>query len=87
MNLLVYRNKDTGIINVYDRQIGEMVLDFEKNKSDTTDSVTDTTWDLENGIGIKGNMVDKTLHPVTFLAVYWFVWADYFHDTEVFEIE
>lgn len=84
MNLLVYRNKDTGTIHVYDRQIGEMVIDFEKNKSDTTDSVTNTTWDLENGIGIKGNMTGKTLRPVNFLTVYWFVWADYFHNTEVY---
>jgi hypothetical protein len=84
MNLLVYRNNDTGIIHVYDRQIGEVVIDFEKNVNGTTDSVTNTTWDLENGIGIKGNMMDKTLRPVNFLAVYWFVWADYYPETEIF---
>jgi hypothetical protein len=85
VNLLVYRNKDTGTIHVYDRQVGEVVIDFEENKSDTTDSVTNTTWDLENGVGIKGNLAGKALLPVNFLSVYWFVWADYFHDTEVFE--
>lgn len=84
MNLLVYRNNDTGIIKVYDRQVGGAVINFEENRNDTTDSVTNTTWDLENGIGIKGSMKDKTLHPVTFLAVYWFVWADYYPDAEVF---
>jgi len=87
MNLLVYRNNDTGTIRVYDRQIGEVVIDFEKNVNDTTDSVTNTTWDLENGVGIKGSRKDKTLRHVTFLAVYWFVWADYYPGTEVFEIE
>ncbi len=85
MNLLVYRNIDTGIIKVYDRQVGGMEIDFEKSKSDTTDSVTNTTWDLENGVGIKGNMAGKALQPVNFLTVYWFVWADYFPDTEVFQ--
>ena len=83
-NLLVYRNKDTGTIHVYDRQVDEVVIDFEKNMNDMTDSVTNTVWDLENGIGIKGNMMGKTLRPINFLTVYWFVWADYFHDTEVF---
>ena len=85
MNLLVYRNNDTGTIHVYDRQVDEVVIDFEKSKNDMTDSVTNTVWDLENGIGIKGNMMGKTLRPVNFLTVYWFAWADYFHDTEVFE--
>jgi len=85
MNLLVYRNSDTGTIKVYDRQVGEVVIDFEKNKSDTTDNVTNTTWDLENGVGIKGDMMGNALRPVNFLNVYWFVWADYFHDTDVFE--
>jgi len=85
MNLLVYRNKDTGAIHVYDRQVGEAIIDFKWNNNGTTDSVTSTTWDLENGIGIKGDMMNKTLRPVNSLTVYWFVWADYFHDTEVFE--
>ena len=87
MNLLVYRNNDTGIIKVYDRQLSGVVIDFEKHKNDTTDSVTNTAWDLENGIGIKGNMMGKTLRPVNFLTVYWFVWADYYPETEVFDIE
>jgi hypothetical protein len=87
MNLLVYRNNDTGTIKVYDRQVGGVVIDFEKNVDDTIDSVTNTTWDLENGVGIKGSRKGKTLRPVSFLAVYWFVWADYYPGTEVFEIE
>ncbi len=84
MNLLVYRNSDTGTIHVYDRQIGEVVINFEKNRSGTTDSVTDTIWDLENGIGIKGRKKGETLRPINFLSVYWFVWVDYFPDTEIF---
>jgi hypothetical protein len=70
---------------VYDRQVGEAIIDFKWNNNGTTDSVTSTTWDLEKGIGIKGDMMNKTLRSVNSLTVYWFVWADYFHDTEVFE--
>lgn len=84
MNLLVYRNIDSGIIKVYDRQLDGVVLDFADSVDDITDSITNTTWDLENGIGIKGNKKDKRLRPINFLAVYWFVWADYFPDTEIF---
>ncbi len=84
MKLLVYRNKDTGTAHVYDRQVGEVVIDYKWYNDGTTDSITNTTWDLENGIGIEGSKKDETLRPINFLSVYWFVWADYFHDTEVF---
>ena len=84
MNLLIYRNNETGSIMVYDREVGGSVIDFEKNMDYATDNTTNTTWDLENGIGIIGNMKGKAFRPVKFLSVYWFVWADYFPDTEVF---
>ena len=86
MNLLVYRNNETGAIMVYDREIDGTVMDFEKYTSHdfATDNITNTTWNLENGIGIDGGMKGKTLRPINFLAVYWFVWADYYPDTEVF---
>jgi hypothetical protein len=86
LNLLVYRNNETGSIMVYDRKVDEHVIDFEKymSRDFAIDSITNTTWDLENGIGIKGNMKGKTLRPVKFLSVYWFVWADYHPETEIF---
>ncbi len=85
LNLLVYRNKETNSIMVYDRQIDGHVIEFNSSKDFATDSITNTTWDLENGIGIKGSMKGKLLHPVSFITVYWFVWADYYPDTEVFQ--
>jgi len=87
LNLLVYRDKESGTIMVYDRKIDGVVINFEKKKGYTIDKTTNTTWDLESGLGISGSMKGKRLRSFKFLAVYWFVWADYFPDTEVFEIE
>jgi hypothetical protein len=87
LSLLVYRNKESGTIMVYDRKIDGVVINFEKKKDYTMDKTTNTTWDLESGIGISGSMKGKRLRSVKFLAVYWFVWADYFPNTEVFQIE
>ncbi len=84
MNLLVYRNKETNSIMAYDRQIDGHVIEFNSSKDFATDNITNTTWDLENGIGIKGNMKGKLLRPVSFITVYWFVWADYYPDTEIY---
>ncbi len=87
LNLLVYRNKDTGTIMVYDRMIDGVVVDFEKSKDYATDKITGTTWDLESGIGLSGNMKGKKLRHIKFSALYWFVWADYFPKTDLFEVE
>ncbi|MGR3304211.1 MAG: DUF3179 domain-containing protein [Candidatus Scalindua sp.] len=84
MNLLIYRNNETGSIMVYDREVGGSVIDFGGNMDYATDNTTNTTWDLENGIGVSGSMKGKTLRPVKSLSVYWFVWADYYPETEVF---
>lgn len=85
-NLLIYRNKKTNSITVYDRQVNGHVIDFNESQSQdfATDNVTKTTWDLENGIGIKGSMKGKSLQRVNFITVYWFVWADYYPETEIF---
>ena len=86
LNLLVYRNNETGTIMVYDREVDGSVIDFEKYTSQdfAIDNITNTTWNLVNGIGIDGSKKDKTLRPINFLAVYWFVWADYYPETEIF---
>ncbi len=86
MNLLIYRNNETGSIMVYDREVGGSVIDFGKYTSQdfAIDNITNTTWDLKSGIGISGSMKGKTLRPVSYIAVYWFVWADYYPETEVF---
>jgi len=86
LNLLVYRNKETNSIMAYDRQIDGQVIEFNSSKDFATDNITNTTWDLENGIGIQGSMKGKLLRPVSFMSVYWFVWADYYPDTEVFNL-
>ncbi len=87
LNLLVYRNNDSGIIMVYDRMIDGVVVDFDISKDYATDKITGTTWDLESGTGLSGNMKGKKLRHIKFSTLYWFVWADYFPNTEFFKIE
>ena len=86
MNLFIHRNNETGSIMVYDRKVDENVIYFEKNTTQdfAIDNTTNTRWDLKNGIGINGSMKGKALRPVKFLVVYWFVWADYYPETEIF---
>lgn len=86
LNLLIYRNKETGSIMVYDRLVNGYIIDFENNPSQefVTDNITRTTWDLGNGSGIKGTMKGLFLQRVNFITVYWFVWVDYYPETDIY---
>lgn len=86
LSLLIYRNKETGSTMVYDRMVNGNIIDFEDNPSQefVTDNITRTTWDLENGVGIKGPMKGLLLQRVNFITVYWFVWADYYPKTDIY---
>ncbi|MCR4320992.1 MAG: DUF3179 domain-containing protein [Candidatus Brocadiaceae bacterium] len=86
LNILIYKNKETSSTMVYDRMVNGNIIDFEDNPSQefVTDNITRTTWDLENGIGIKGPMKGLLLQRVNFITVYWFVWADYYPKTDIY---
>lgn len=86
LNLLIYKNKETSSTMVYDRIVNGNIIDFDDNPSQefVTDNITRTTWDLENGIGIKGQMKGLLLQRVNFITVYWFVWADYYPKTDIY---
>ncbi|MFN3532563.1 MAG: DUF3179 domain-containing protein [Candidatus Brocadia sp.] len=85
-HLLIYRDKETNSIMVYNRQINGHVIDFEESPTQgvATDNVTKTAWDLENGIGIEGSMKGKLLQRGNFISVYWFVLADYYPETDIY---
>lgn len=86
LNLLIYRDKESRSFMAYDRLVKGTVVDFKDNLSTeyAMDITTGTTWDLRSGMGIKGRMKDQNLRRVSFVSVYWFVWADYYPDTEIF---
>ncbi len=86
LNLLVYRDNETESIMVYDRLVKGTVVDFRENRSgeNIVDNTTGTTWDLRSGRGTEGSLLDQNLRLVSFVSVYWFIWADYYPDTEIF---
>ncbi|MCP5004515.1 MAG: DUF3179 domain-containing protein [Planctomycetes bacterium] len=86
LNLLIFMEKKTKRISVYDRLVEGTVVDFDKNLSNeyATDNTTSTMWDLRSGIGVKGSMKDKYFRKVSFVSVYWFVWVENYPETELF---
>jgi len=92
--ILLYRDKATQNTAVYDRRLDDVELDFGKLKTkgfyrDTddrlADSVTGTVWDLRTGVAVAGPFAGRSLTPVPFTNVYWFVWADYYPKTRMYK--
>jgi len=83
--LLIYANKATESVRVYDRELNGSTLSFSSDITNgfVTDTTTNTTWNLETGVGIEGSLEGGSLELLHFLDVYWFVWADYYPDTEI----
>lgn len=86
MHLLIYGNKETERVMVYGREVGGSTLSFYNDVTDglATDATTNTTWDLETGVGIEGSLQGESLNRLHFIDIYWFVWADYYQGTEIF---
>lgn len=92
--ILLYRDKATGNTAVYDLRLEDLELEFRALKTQTfyrdtddrlADTVTGTVWDLRTGVAVAGPFAGRTLTPVPFTNVYWFVWADYYPKTRIYK--
>jgi len=84
--LVVARSKDAGLSVAYSRKVKGRTLEFEPRLIDgrLRDKTTGTLWNLVHGVGVSGPLTDAKLESVPFVNVYWFAWADYYRQTEVF---
>ncbi len=72
----------TGI--AFDRTVDGQALTFTANGDDTfTDAETDTQWDL-NGTALVGPLTGTQLAPVVHGNEFWFAWAAFNPDAEVY---
>lgn len=94
LSLLLYHDNSTNNTVVYNRKLGENVFEFnmakspffDRNATDiAVDNLTGTKWDLKTGKAIEGNLGGQVLERVHFRNVYWFIWADYYPDSEIYK--
>lgn len=91
-HLLIYHDSRTNNTVVYNRSIENTILDFnnhslnnKKDKSVFKDSLTETEWDLDKGVAIKGKLKGTELKKIDFKNIYWFIWAEYFPLSEIYK--
>ena len=73
-------------ITAFSRQLHGRTLTFRAAKpgaSDVVDNETGSTW-TRYGQGVAGTLKGEKLEPMTPLPSFWFAWAEYFPDTEIY---
>jgi hypothetical protein len=84
--VVVLRDGQSAATAVYARTVGGRALEFEPTITDgkIRDRTTGTTWSALRGVAVDGPLAGKRLQPVPHIDVYWFAWADYYPETELF---
>jgi hypothetical protein len=78
----IAESRDIGQTAVYDRRLGDRILTFERHGFSFRDRETGTSWDLA-GRAIEGPLDGERLDPIPYGNHFWFAWAVFKPDTEV----
>ena len=80
--ILVYHDPENYASSVYRRTVGDSVLVFgEGVKGAMARDIGGSVWNLLTGAGSEG----RSLVPVPHLNIYWYAWADFYPDAELYK--
>lgn len=68
---------------VFNPVVGGRQLHFQYSNGNFVDDETHSTWDF-NGIAVSGPMVGKTLTRYPTETAFWFAWAAFYPDTQIY---
>ena len=68
----------------YDRQLDDMVLEFEFEGDKIVDKQTRSEWDLE-GNALSGKLLGEELSRITYDPGFWFEWVAFHPETELYK--
>ena len=81
---VISQGRDIGTVAVYDRQVGDQLLTFSPNEDGTfSDAETGSTWDIL-GEAVAGPLAGEKLTPILHFDHFWFAWAAFFPETELY---
>ncbi|MFQ6136958.1 MAG: DUF3179 domain-containing protein [Candidatus Hydrothermarchaeales archaeon] len=82
-DILVVQDPESKLIRVFERRLNGWVLNFELKDGRLLDKETESQWNFE-GESTSGTNSGKRLNKVDALEIYWFAWAAYHPETELF---
>ncbi len=85
--LAVALNTETGGTSVFNRDVNNQELSFRASDdpSRIVDQQTGTIWNIGTGEAISGKLKGEVLDRALFVAAFWFSWADFYPDTQVYQ--
>ena len=86
-SVVVTRLRTTGQVRVFLAEIAGRSVRLPTIATEdmiARDTVTHSDLDLTTGAFVSGRLKGKSLAPFDFTQLYWFVWADYYPDTEIY---
>ena len=86
-DIVVTMDLDSGSTAVFHSDVDGRVLTFSQGPGflDMTDTETGTVWDKLSGVAREGPQKGNRLTPWSYFNVFWFVWSDFYPNTELFE--
>ncbi len=84
--IVVFHDPQTHASAAYAAIIGDRTLTFPDGAQGgrAADDETGTVWNLLTGEAERGPLTDERLDPVRFMELYWFAWADFHPETDVY---
>ncbi len=82
----VYTDPDTRNVQVYLRQAGEQVLtlNLDQTGQRLVDVESGTTWRLENGVAVEGELKGEALLSVPYISSFDWAWLDFHPESEIY---
>ncbi|MDP6065018.1 MAG: DUF3179 domain-containing (seleno)protein [SAR202 cluster bacterium] len=85
--LTIALNTKSGETSVFKSTAGDQQLSFQTSDDPIrmVDHQTDTIWNIGIGEAVSGKLKGTTLDRTLFIAAFWFSWADFYPNTEVYQ--
>ncbi len=81
---VISQGRDIGTVAVYDRRVGDQLLTFSPGEDGSfSDAETGSTWDIL-GEAVAGPLAGEKLTPILHFDHFWFAWAAFFPETELY---
>lgn len=75
-----------GLVRAYERKLGDMVLEFEWRDGVYVDKQTGSRWNVY-GEAVGGPLKGEKLNQIIIEINFWFAWAAFYPNTEVYGLE
>jgi len=80
MDLVVLSTVDQGPLRVFDRHLGEDLLEFVVKNGRIFDTKTNSEWNFD-GVAVSGPLAGRALSRVVGITCFWFAWATFYPRT------